>query len=136
MDVSAAPPAGAPARTRLPDERAAVTRAFAFVDAAGEAHKLYAIAGLYPDGRVGELFFRMDAVGTLARGLLDAVAVAVSIGLQHGVPLDAYVNKMVGTRFEPTGFLDGRRVGSVLDLVGRWLGARFLGRGGPPRSDE
>lgn len=122
-----------PDRERLPETRQAVTRRFRLPwrDEAGAPSdlKVYASAGLYPDGRIGEVFLRADKTGSLTSGTLDAVAMAVSIGLQYGVPLAAYTSKMVGTRFEPaglTGDKEYRSCTSVLDLVGRWLSDRFV----------
>lgn len=116
-----------PVRTRLPETRAAVTRRFCVP--VGDAElKIYVHAGVYSDGRLGELFISSDKAGSLARGAFDAVALAISIGLQYGVPLSAYTSKMIGMSFEPSGFTGDAeypRCTSVLDLIARWLRARF-----------
>lgn len=120
------PPAPArPLRERLPDERKGVTRRF-HVRAGGENVKVYVTVGRYPDGRIGEVFLKVDRQGTLASGALDAVALAISVGLQYGIPLGAFVDKFVGMRFEPAGFTGDnddryRTCTSVLDLVARYL---------------
>jgi len=110
-----------PERKRLPDTRRSITRKLKFTYAESDGSvreaRLYAVVGFYEDGRPGELFIHMDRVGSLIHGLLDALAVTTSIGLQYGVPLSACVEKWRHTRFEPA----GRGASSVIDLVASWL---------------
>jgi ribonucleoside-diphosphate reductase alpha chain len=80
--------------------------------------------GYFDDGMPGELFVRMAKVGTTESCLLDALCQAVSVGLQYGVPLDKYLDKWIGTRFEPSGFTgaeDIRSATSPLDLIAKKL---------------
>ena len=125
----------APQRARLPSEREAVTKTIrlrhATADGGTAELDCYVHVGLYPDGRPGELFLRVDRAGSTVSGFADAVAIVVSLGLQYGVPLDAIVGKLRGMRFEPmgtTGDADHPFAGSLLDAVGTWLGQRFLAR--------
>lgn len=119
-----------PVRERLPATRESITRKFKLCR---PKHKhgdlrVFAHVGLYPDGRPGELFLDADYEGSLTSGALDAVAMMVSIALQHGVPLKIMANKLINMRFEPmgaTGDKDFPMVSSILDYVGRWLLARF-----------
>jgi len=114
-------------RERLPDERQSVTRKFHIRTPDGD-EKIYVHVGLYADGRPGELFLTVDKAGSLARGAIDAVAMSISVGLQHGVPLGIYTAKLRGMRFDPAGLTGDPaypQVASVLDLVARWLDDRF-----------
>lgn len=111
-------------REKLPDEVATIRQK---VEIAG-AFDGYVHAGLYPDGRVGEVFIRLAKEGSTIRGLADSLATAVSIGLQYGVPLEVYVEKFSHWRFEPFGYTSDKRIGfanSIVDYVFRWLGIRF-----------
>jgi ribonucleoside-diphosphate reductase alpha chain len=119
-------PVGA-VRFHLPDERASVTTRMILGDGAN-AVKFYLTPGLYPDGRVGEIFIAAEKAGSFVGGLLDGFAVVVSLALQHGVPLSQIVHKLMFTRFEPAGFSRDPKVGystSVVDLIVRWLAYRF-----------
>jgi len=110
-------------RERLPRTRRSETHKF---DVAG--HEGYFTAGMYPDGRLGELFVVMAKQGSTVSGLLDAWATAVSISLQYGVPWEVLAEKFGRTRFEPAGFTDNPEINpvtSVLDYIVRWLGIRF-----------
>lgn len=126
-----------PCREPLPATRAALTHRF---QVAG--HEGYIIVGLYPDGRPGELFVEVARQGSTLGGLMDAIAVQVSLGLQHGVPLEAIVQKMAFVRFEPSGPTDNPEIplaSSLVDYVGRWLGRTFLpgfAPAPPPRAVE
>ncbi len=85
-------------------------------------------AGFYPDGRVAELFIRGDKIGEMLGGVLDTVAMAISMGLQHGVPLETFINKLRHQRFEPsgkTGDSEFRECSSMFDLIAQWLEKRF-----------
>src|SRR5262249_52239816 len=88
-----------PPRGRLPAERMGTTRRFRIPGADG-ALKVYVTTGCYADGRLGEVFIKADKVGTFASGLLDQFAIAMSMGLQRGVPLADYTSKMIATKFE------------------------------------
>jgi hypothetical protein len=96
-----------------------------------EVVRIYVQAGLYPDtGEVGEIFIKADLMGSSISGLLDALSMTVSVGLQSGVPLRWFVDKMRNMQFEPAGVVDGDpsigRVTSVVDAVAKWLEKRFL----------
>jgi len=96
-----------------------------------EVVKIYVQVGLYPDtGEVGEVFVKADRMGSSISGLLDALSMAISVGLQSGVPLRWFVDKMRNMQFEPAGVADDPdlgRVTSVVDAIAKWLEKRFLG---------
>lgn len=107
------------ARRRLPSTRKSVTHKFEFGNVEG-----YLTVGLYEDGTVGELFIRVAKEGSTLSGLLDAVALSTSIGLQYGVPIDVFVEKFSHTRFEPSGWSSTKTIGfasSILDYIFRWI---------------
>ena len=113
-----------PIRRRLPDERRAITHKFTI-----QGHDGYLTVGLYDDGRPGEIFLVMAKEGSTVSGLMDAVATAVSIALQHGVPLATLVEKLSHTRYEPSGITRHPAIPfakSLTDYVFRWLGWKFL----------
>lgn len=118
----------APARERLPTTRSSITHRVKIMDAAlGEA-SLYLTAGLYEDGRIGELFARVGKQGTTLRGLLDTVAIQMSLLFQYQVPLDEIVKQFAGTRFEPMGTTDNADIphcSSLIDYIVRWLRHMF-----------
>ncbi|WP_212774720.1 vitamin B12-dependent ribonucleotide reductase [Polycladomyces abyssicola] len=125
-------------RRRLPRKRDGFTQ-----EARIAGQKVFVRTGEYPDGSLGEIFIDMHKAGSTMRGLLDAFAVAVSLGLQHGVPLEKYVNSMTFTRFEPAGTVDHPNIKmatSVIDYVFRLLGMEYLGRTDfvqvPPKKEE
>jgi ribonucleoside-diphosphate reductase alpha chain len=123
----AAQKVAAPRRERLPDTRRSVTHKF---NVAG--HEGYITVGLYEDGRAGEVFLTMAKEGSTIGGLMDAFGTAISMSLQYGVPLRAYVDKFSHTRFEPMGYTknpDIRIAKSIIDYIFRWLGLTFLGEG-------
>jgi len=116
--------AGKPHRQRLPLERRAVTHKF---EIAG--HEGYITVGLYPNGQPGEIFLKMAKEGSTISGLMDALATAISLALQYGVPLHDLVNKFAHLRFEPSGFTGNPEIPiakSIVDYIFRWLGSRFL----------
>ena len=94
-------------------------------------HKLYLRTGEYPDGRLGEIFIDMHKEGAAFRGLMNNFAIAISIALQHGVPLDEFVDAFTFVRFEPAGIVTGndaiKSATSILDYVFRELGISYLG---------
>ncbi|MBZ5525944.1 MAG: vitamin B12-dependent ribonucleotide reductase [Acidobacteriia bacterium] len=111
-------------RHRLPGERASITHKF---NIAG--HEGYITVGLYRDQNPGELFIRMAKEGSTVSGLMDSFATAVSLALQHGVPLKLLCDKFEHTRFEPSGFTGNPDIPiakSVMDYIFRWLDLRFV----------
>jgi len=115
-------------RVRLPDTRASVTRKFTLQRTEGEPLRIYVTVGLYDDGKPGEVFIKCDRQGSLTSGAFDAVALVMSIAMQHGVPLASLTDKLRGMTFEPnglTGDKDFPIAKSVLDLLARWLQTRF-----------
>ena len=111
-------------REKMPYERASVTHKFSV-----SGHEGYITVGMYADGRPGEIFIKMSKEGSTLSGVMDGLALTVSLGLQYGVPLKVFVDKLVNTRFEPSGITANpniRFVSSVLDYLARWLGGRFI----------
>ena len=111
-------------REKMPVERASVTHKFSV-----GGHEGYITVGMYADGRPGEIFIKMSKEGSTLSGIMDGLALTISLGLQYGVPLKVFVDKLVNTRFEPSGISANpniRFVSSVLDYIARWLGGRFL----------
>src|SRR6266404_4352409 len=111
-------------RHKLQEERASITHKF---NVGG--HEGYITVGLYPDGEPGELFITMAKEGSTVSGLMDSFALAVSIALQHGVPLKLFCEKFAHTRFEPSGWSGNPDIGfakSIMDYIFRWLQLRFL----------
>lgn len=93
-----------------------------------EALKMWVTINTYPDGRPGEIFIKADKSGSLASGALDAVAIALSMAWQHGVPFETTMEKFVGFRFEPNGITGDETypiVASALDYIARWALDRF-----------
>jgi ribonucleoside-diphosphate reductase alpha chain len=112
------------AREKMPVERASVTHKFSV-----GGHEGYITVGMYEDGRPGEIFIKMSKEGSTLSGVMDGLALTVSLGLQYGVPLKVFVDKLLNTRFEPSGITANaniRFVSSVLDYIARWLGGRFI----------
>jgi len=111
-------------RHRLPEERASLTHKFSIA-----GHEGYITVGLYPNGKPGEIFIRMAKEGSTVSGLMDSFATAISLALQHGVPLKVLVDKFAHTRFEPSGWTGSEQIGyakSIMDYIFRWLQLRFL----------
>lgn len=131
-DVPTNPPALI--RTPPPSERPSITRGFEVPidEDSGEKFKFYVIAGAYDDGRIAEIFIhtdrKNDQFSSLLGGTLDALAMTISIGLQHGVPLEAYLAKLRHGQFGPRGET-GDEVfplcTSVFDLTAQWLAVTF-----------
>jgi ribonucleoside-diphosphate reductase alpha chain len=116
--------AGAPVRHRLPSTRPSTTFSFTVGEADG-----YIIAGEYPDNGIGEIFLKVAKQGSTLSGIMDAFAISVSLGLQYGVPLEAYVQKFVNMRFEPSGMTgdpDIRFASSLVDYIFRRLALAYL----------
>jgi ribonucleoside-diphosphate reductase alpha chain len=121
IDAQAPPRA---VRHRLPAERASVTHKFGLA-----GHEGYITVGLYPNGQPGEIFIRMAKEGSTVSGLMDSFATAVSLALQHGVPLRVLCEKFAHTRFEPSGWTGNEQIGyakSIMDYIFRWIQIRFL----------
>jgi ribonucleoside-diphosphate reductase alpha chain len=113
-----------PVRKRLPKKRPSETVSFSVAGAEG-----YLTASSYPDDGVGEVFLKMSKQGSTLAGVMDAFSVAISIGLQYGVPLETYVSKFTNMRFEPAGMTDDpdiRIASSVMDYIFRRLALDFL----------
>src|SRR5207247_1557332 len=87
-------------------------------------HEGYITVGMYEDNRPGEIFIKMSKEGSTLSGVMDGLALTISLGLQYGVPLKVFVDKLLNTRFEPSGITANpniRFVSSVLDYIDRWL---------------
>jgi ribonucleoside-diphosphate reductase alpha chain len=111
-------------REKMPVERASVTHKFSV-----GGHEGYITVGMYDDSRPGEVFIKMAKEGSTLSGIMDGLALTISLGLQYGVPLKVFVDKLLNTRFEPSGITPNpniRFVSSVLDYIARWLGGRFI----------
>jgi ribonucleoside-diphosphate reductase alpha chain len=123
--TAAAEAAPAPtSRSRLPRHRRSKTFSFRVADCEG-----YVIVGEYEDGRPGEVFFKVSKQGSTLSGVMDAFAIAVSLGLQHGVPLSTFVRKYTNMRFEPAGITDDpelRLASSLVDYIFRRLALDYL----------
>src|SRR5271170_3048265 len=140
QDVNSPPRA---VRHRLPAERASLTHKFSL-----GGHEGYITVGLYPSGEPGEIFIKMAKEGSTVSGLMDSFATAISLSLQHGVPLKVLCEKFAHTRFEPSGWTGNEHIGyakSIMDYIFRWLQLRFLsgqqlslftGLGAPPTATE
>jgi ribonucleoside-diphosphate reductase alpha chain len=113
-----------PIRKRLPKARPSLTTSFAVGGAEG-----YMTAGSYPDDGLGEVFLKLGKQGSTLAGVMDAFSIAISIALQHGVPLETYVQKFTNMRFEPAGLTDDpdiRMAQSMLDYIFRRLALDYL----------
>ena len=113
-----------PMRHKLPDERRSITHKF---DIAG--HEGYITAGMYEDGKPGEIFITMSKEGSTISGLMDSFATAISMAMQYGVPLRVLVDKFSHMRFEPSGFTRNAEIPmakSIMDYLFRWLATKFL----------
>ena len=113
-----------PMRKVMPIERMEIGRKFQVGEYEGYIH-----VGLFPDGTPGDVFVDIAKEGTTLAGLMNALMISVSLGLQYGVPLDVYVSKFSHMRFEPSGLTndpDIRVAKSLVDYIFRWLGKKFL----------
>jgi len=132
-DKSLATPLGAlapnllgakPQRRRVPEDRVEVGRKFRVGEYEGYIH-----VGLYEDGTPGDIFVDIAKDGTTMAGLMNSLMIAVSMGLQYGVPPEVYVSKLSHLRFEPSGMTndaDIRVAKSIVDYIFRWFGKKFL----------
>jgi len=114
-------------RIKMPDRRKGYIQKVTISN-----HKVYLHTGEYNDGKLGEIFIDTSKEGELVKALMNNFAIAISLGLQYGVPLDEYVNAYVGTKFEPSGKIDGNdrilSASSILDYIFRELAISYLGR--------
>src|SRR5262245_22785571 len=114
-------------REKLPNRRKSYTQ-----KATVGGHKVYLHTGEYEDGRLGEIFIDMHKEGAAFRSLMNNFAIAISLGLQYGVPLEEYVDAFTFTRFEPAGLVQGndtiKNATSILDYIFRELAVSYLGR--------
>jgi ribonucleoside-diphosphate reductase alpha chain len=122
-------------RKKLPDRRRGYTQ-----KAVIGGHKVYLRTGDYEDGRIGEIFLDMHKEGAAFRSLMNCFAIAISLGLQYGVPLDEFVDAFIFTRFEPGGMVSGhkriRMATSVIDYIFRELAISYLGRNDLGHADD
>jgi ribonucleoside-diphosphate reductase alpha chain len=113
-----------PRRRKLPDERMAIAHKFTIA-----GHEGYIHVGMYEDGTPGEIFIKMAKEGSMLSGVMDTLALSISMNLQYGVPLEVLCEKLVNTRFEPMGMTGNKEipmVKSIMDYMGRWLALKFL----------
>jgi ribonucleoside-diphosphate reductase alpha chain len=111
-------------RHRLPDERRSITHKFKIAN-----HEGYFTIGLYPNGQPGELFITMAKEGSTISGLIGSFAQAISLALQHGVPIGLFCEKYILTRFEPSGWTANSEIEyahSIMDYIFRWVQHRFV----------
>ena len=114
-------------RSKMPDRRKGYIQKVTIGN-----HKIYLHTGEYDDGKVGEIFIDMNKEGELAKALMNNFAIAISLGLQYGVPLDEFVDAFIETKFEPSGEIHGNdrilSASSMLDYIFRELAISYLGR--------
>ena len=114
-------------RSKMPDRRKGYIQKVSIKN-----HKIYLHTGEYDDGKVGEIFIDMNKEGELVKALMNNFAIAVSLGLQYGVPLDEFVDAFIETKFEPSGEIKGNdrilSASSILDYIFRELAISYLGR--------
>jgi ribonucleoside-diphosphate reductase alpha chain len=113
-----------PVRRRLPKQRSATVTRFSVAGAEG-----YMTASSYPDDGIGEVFLKLGKQGSTLAGVMDAFSMAISVGLQYGIPLESYVRKFTNMRFEPAGITDDpdiRMSSSVMDYIFRRLALDYL----------
>ena len=114
-------------RSKMPDRRKGYIQKVSVGD-----HKIYLHTGEYDDGKVGEIFIDMNKEGELVKALMNNFAIAISLGLQYGVPLDEFVDAFIETKFEPSGEIKGNdrilNASSILDYIFRELAISYLGR--------
>jgi len=115
-----------PRRRKLPQERMAIAHKFSIA-----GHEGYLHVGMYDDGSPGEIFIKMSKEGSTLSGVMDTLALSLSMNLQYGVPLEVLCEKLVGARFEPMGMTGNKEipmVKSIMDYLGRWLALKFLSK--------
>jgi ribonucleoside-diphosphate reductase alpha chain len=122
--LAPAGPTAAPRRRRLPDDRTEIGRKFRVGEYEGYIH-----VGVFDDGSPGDIFVDIAKDGTTLQGLMNSLMIAVSMGLQYGVPPEVYVSKLSHLRFEPSGPTNDpniRAAKSIVDYIFRWFGMKFL----------
>ncbi|MBU0577969.1 vitamin B12-dependent ribonucleotide reductase [Patescibacteria group bacterium] len=115
-----------PLRRRLSNERQSITHKFSIA-----GHEGYFTVGLYDDGTPGEFFIKMSKEGSTLSGIMDSLALSISLNLQYGVPLEVLISKFTHSRFEPSGMTTNNEipiVKSIMDYIGRWLALKFLSK--------
>lgn len=115
-----------PRRRRLPQERMAIAHKFCIA-----GHEGYLHVGMYEDGSPGEIFITMNKEGSTISGIVDTLALSLSMNLQYGVPLEVLCGKMAHIRFDPMGMTANREIPiakSIVDYLGRWLALKFLSK--------
>ena len=114
-------------RSKMPDRRKGYIQKVSIGD-----HKIYLHTGEYDDGKVGEIFIDMNKEGELVKALMNNFAIAISLGLQYGVPLDEFIDAFIETKFEPSGEVKGNdrilNASSILDYIFRELAISYLCR--------
>ena len=114
-------------RSRMPDRRKGYIQKVSIGD-----HKIYLHTGEYDEGKIGEIFIDMNKEGELVKALMSNFAIAISLGLQYGVPLDEFVDAFIETKFESSGEIKGNdrilNASSILDYIFRELAISYLGR--------
>ena len=114
-------------RSKMPDRRKGYIQKVSIGD-----HKIYLHTGEYDEGKIGEIFIDMNKEGELVKALMNNFAIAISLGLQYGVPLDEFVDAFIETKFEPSGEIKGNdrilNASSILDYIFRELAISYLGR--------
>ncbi|MFH0838448.1 MAG: vitamin B12-dependent ribonucleotide reductase [Patescibacteria group bacterium] len=113
-----------PLRRRLANERQSITHKFSIA-----GHEGYFTVGLYEDGTPGEFFIKMSKEGSTLSGIMDSLALSISLNLQYGVPLEVLISKFTHARFEPAGMTINKEIPiakSLMDYIGRWLAIKFL----------
>ena len=114
-------------RFKMPDRRKGYIQKASIGD-----HKIYLHTGEYNDGKIGEIFIDTNKEGELVKALMNNFAIAISLGLQYGVPLDEFVDAFIDTKFEPSGKIEGNdrilSATSILDYVFRELAISYLGK--------
>lgn len=111
-------------RRKLPDERASITHRFEI-----SGNKGFLTVGMYPDKTPGEVFIVMSKEGSTLSGLLDSVAIMMSMALQHGTPVASIVGKLACVKYEPTGLTNNpciKVADSITDYIARYLGMKFV----------
>ncbi len=127
MDKKQKPRSSEWVREKLPNERAGFTHQF-IIRAGDDVYEGYITTGLYADGRLGEIFVKMDRQGSQVSGFLDSWAIAVSLLLQMGMPVDDIARKYSGMSFQPSGITDNPKIRfaqSPVDYIARYLKLKF-----------
>jgi ribonucleoside-diphosphate reductase alpha chain len=125
-------------RQRLPDERPGLTHKFT-IKGPKQNHTGYLTVGFYEDGKIGEIFVKMDSQGSQVSGFIDAWAISVSMLLQTGTSLETICNKFRGHAFPPEGMTSNKKIPftrSPIDYIARWLEMKFVDPGLEDDADQ